>query len=423
MSTRVIGRRSFIGTTMGAAAFASVPASAGQALSAGAAPTRIDRSDYITLGRTGVRVSRVAAGLSLSAEDLIASADAGINYFDTAEKYMDGEHAKMVGAALRGRARKDLFVSAKFQAGLQNELSATTGDVIRRFHTFLEWLGTDYIDCMLIHNVQRPEALVNPAWLDAYRLLKAQGRVRFLGASTHDPKLHEIVGRAIESNLYDLLLVAYNPTTEGDLYGASGWPRLPKLLEEAKARNIAVSTMKIMIGAVAAGAVSGLGADAIDPNDIVARGKYLGARVAASRWVLEDPNVDVVQYTMTGDGTVAAAVETATTPFVEGDAELARAYHRFASGTACPIPCSAPCQQACPADVAIPDVLRYGMYYEHHGLEAQPRLEYASLPVENRANLCLTCESQACLSACPSGLDVSGLTRRAHVQLSLHQKA
>ena len=135
--------------------------------------------------------------------------------------------------------------------------------------------------------------------------------------------------------------------------------------------------MKIMIGAVAAGAVSGLGPDAVDPNDIVARGKYLGARVAASRWVLSDPNVDVVQYTMTGPGTVAAAVESGTTPFVEGDAELARVYHRFASGIGCPIPCSAPCREACPADVAIADVLRYGMYYDHHGLHEQARLEYA----------------------------------------------
>ena len=116
-------------------------------------------------------------------------------------------------------------------------MTATAQDVVRRFHTFLDWLGTDYIDCMLIHNVQRPEALTNPAWLDAYRLLKAQGRVRFLGASTHDPKLHEIVARTIETNLYDLLLVAYNPTTEGDLYGSAGWPRLPNCSRRPRPRE------------------------------------------------------------------------------------------------------------------------------------------------------------------------------------------
>ena len=417
MPTNTINRRSFMGTTMGAAVGASVPALGEQGLLS--SPERIDSSEYITLGRTGFKVSRVAAGLSLDAEALIASADAGINYFDTAEIYLDGEHAKMVGAALKGRPRKDIFVSAKFQPGLQNDLTATAEDVIRRFHMFLDWLRTDYIDCMLIHNVQRPEALTNPAWLEAYRRLKAQGRVGFLGASTHDPKLHEILARAIETNLYDLLLVAYNPTSEGDLYGSAGWLRLPKLLEEAKAKGIAVSTMKIMIGAVAAGAVSGLGPDAVDPNDIVARGKYLGARVAASRWVLSNPNVDVVQYTMTGPGTIAAAVEAGTTPFVEADAELARVYHQFASGIGCPIPCSAPCRAACPADVAIADVLRYGMYYDHHGLHQHARLEYASLPVESRADICLTCESQACLDACPDGVPVSALTRRAHTQLSL----
>ncbi len=420
MRAKMIDRRGFIGTAVGAAVASSVRAGAApQAPASPAVATRVDPADYITLGRTGVRVSKAAAGLSLKPQDLVAAADAGINYFDTAEKYLNGEHAKMVGQALKGRPRKDIFVSAKFQAGLQNELTASTDEVVKRFHTFLEWLGTDYIDCMLIHNVQNPAALENPAWLNAFKRLKDQGRVRFLGASSHDAKLQEVVAKAVQSNLYDLLLLAYNPTTEGDLYGSAGWPELPELLADAKQKGIAVSTMKIMIGAVAAGAVSGLGPDAVDPNDIVARGKYLDARVAASRWVLSNPNVDVVQYTMTGPGTVAAAVETATTPFREADAELARAHHRIASGLRCPIPCSAPCQSACPADVAIADVLRHRMYYEHYGLQKQAMLEYASLPAPNQAIACATCESQACLPACPEGVPVNDLIKGSHQMLSL----
>ncbi len=417
MRPKMIDRRGFIGATLGASVAASARAT--QETSAPAVPARIDTADYITLGRTGARVSKVAAGLSLKPEDLVASADAGINYFDTAEKYLNGEHSKMVGKALAGRPRKDFFVSAKFQAGLQNELTATTDEIVARFHTFLGWLGTDYIDCMLIHNVQRPEALENPAWLGAYKRLKDAGRVRYLGASSHDPKLQEVVARAVQSNLYDLLLLAYNPTSEGDLYGSAGWPGLPRLLQDAKQKNIAVSTMKIMIGAVADGVVSGLGPDAVDPNDIVARGKYLDARVAASRWVLSNPNVDVVQFTMTSAGTVAAAVEAGTTPFREADADLARTHHRIASGQRCPIPCPAPCQSACPADVAIADVLRHRMYYEHFGLQKQAMLEYASLETQQRAIACQTCESQACLSACPEGVPVNDLVKGSHGLLSL----
>ena len=66
--------------------------------------------------------------------------------------------------------------------------------------------------------------------------------------------------------------------------------------------------MKIMIGAVAAEVVTGVGRDGVDPNDIAGRGRYLDARVAANRWVLSHRFVDVVQYTMTGPDTVQAAV-------------------------------------------------------------------------------------------------------------------
>jgi predicted aldo/keto reductase-like oxidoreductase len=383
------------------------------------APARIGREHYVTLGRTGMKVSPVAAGLSLKAADLVAAADAGINYFDTAEKYLNLEHNRMVGAALKGRDRKSIFISAKFQDGLQRDLTATTEEIVTRVHQCLERLGTDYVDCMLIHNVQNPDALENPKWLAAYEQLKRAGKVRFLGASTHDPKLTEIVARIIRSNRYDLMLVAYNPTTEGDLYGSKGWPQLPKLLEEARGKDMAVSTMKIMIGAVAAGAVSGIGPDGIDPNDIKARSKYLDARIAATRWVLSNPSVNVVQYTMTGPETVAAAVKAATTRLRPRDKALALAYHHAVQGLGCPIPCPAPCVAACPAEVAIPDVLRHRMYYAHFGLQKQALLEYTALPGPQQARVCADCTSQACVRACPEGLAVKDLTREAHSLLTL----
>jgi len=378
---------------------------------------KIGPEHYVTLGRTGVRVSPVAAGLSLKADPLMLSADAGINYFDTAEKYLNGQHNRLVGEALKGRDRKSIFVSAKFQDGLQKDLTATTDEIVTRMHRCLERLGTDYVDCMLIHNLQNPDAVDNPQWLAAYDRLKADGKVRFLGASTHDPRLPDMLARVVQSGRYDLMLVAYNPTTEGDLYGSKGWPVMTKILEEAGRKKIAVATMKIMVGAVAAGTVTGVGHDGVDPNDITGRGKYLEARVAATRWVLSNPNVNVVQYTMTGPETVAAAVEAATTRFTKKDEAVARAYHESVRGHGCPIPCPSPCLSACPAGVAVPDVLRHRMYDRHFGLTDQARLEYGELSAGRQAAACATCISQACVAACPEGLPVASLTRDAHRQL------
>lgn len=380
---------------------------------------RITSDHYVTLGRTGMKVSKVAAGLSLKAEDLVGAADAGLNYFDTAEKYMNGKHTEMVGVALKGRDRSKIFISAKFQDGLQNDLTATTDEVVARVHKCLERLGTTYIDCMLIHNVQRPEALTNPAWLRAYDRLKVDGKVRFLGASTHDPKLPAIVGGIVENVRYDLLLLAYNPTTAGDLYGSPGWPAIPKLLEVAGKRNMAVSTMKIMVGAVAAGAVTGVSKPGYDPNDIAGRSTHLDARIAATRWVLTNPNVQVVQYTVTSPQVVAAAVEAATTPFRKKDADLARAYHVAMTGRACPIPCPAPCLDACPANVAIPEILHHRLYYEQFGLQKQAMLDYAALGPGGQAVACQTCVSQACIRACPEKLPVFTLLTASHDVLRL----
>jgi predicted aldo/keto reductase-like oxidoreductase len=155
-------------------------------------------------------------------------------------------------------------------------------------------------------------------------------------------------------------------------------------------------------------------ADGIDPNDIKGRGKYLEARIAATRWVLAHPGVHVVQYTMTGPETVRAAVTAATTPFAAGDVARARAHDERARGAGCPVPCPAPCQEACPAGVAVAEVLHHRTYAEHHGLRLQARLDYAALPPSRQARACVDCASQACVEACPESLPVKQLMRAAH---------
>jgi predicted aldo/keto reductase-like oxidoreductase len=120
---------------------------------------------------------------------------------------------------------------------------------------------------------------------------------------------------------------------------------------------------------------------------------------------------------MTGPETVAAAVRAATTGLDKKDEAVARAHHEAVRGRGCPIPCPSPCLTACPAGVAVPDVLRHRMYDRHFGLTDQARLEYRELPVLRRAQACLTCVSQACVTACPEGLPVASLTRDAHRHL------
>ena len=176
-----------MGATAAAAVTGTPDAGAAAQVARPVLAEKVTPDHYVPFGRTGMRVSPVGAGLSLKAADLVASADAGINYFDTAEKYLDGKHTTMVGEALKGRDRSKIFVNAKFQDGLQWGLTATADAIVARVHKALERLGTAYIDSMMIHNVQRREAVTNPEWLRAFERLKSDGKVRFSGRPRTTP--------------------------------------------------------------------------------------------------------------------------------------------------------------------------------------------------------------------------------------------
>src|SRR3974377_103567 len=69
---------------------------------------------YATLGRTGLKVTRVGFGCMITSDASVVerAADLGINHFDTARVYMSGNNERMVGAALKSR-RKNVVLSTK----------------------------------------------------------------------------------------------------------------------------------------------------------------------------------------------------------------------------------------------------------------------------------------------------------------------
>ena len=69
---------------------------------------------YRTLGKTGLKVTAVSFGCMITSDGSVIerAADVGINYFDTARGYQDGNNERMVGAALKGK-RKNLVLSSK----------------------------------------------------------------------------------------------------------------------------------------------------------------------------------------------------------------------------------------------------------------------------------------------------------------------
>src|SRR5215472_10410525 len=109
-----IGRREFIRT--GTLAGVSVGIATLTGVGSAAIPPNPEVRRYSPLGRTGMKISDISFGadrLSSGQEDLVHHAlDLGINYFDTAETYRDGDSETALGRALNGQ-RHRVFLASK----------------------------------------------------------------------------------------------------------------------------------------------------------------------------------------------------------------------------------------------------------------------------------------------------------------------
>ena len=367
----------------------------------GGEPPRIRRT--VTLGRTGLEVSDISFGSSGSADpELVLHAlERGVTFFDTAESYRFGAAEEALGVALRGR-RQDVVLGSKTKAGARDR-----GDsMMAALEGSLRRLRTDYLDIYYLHSVNDPARIANPEWAEFTERAIAQGKIRFRGMSGHGSRLAECLDIAIDRDLADVILVAYNFTQSPDFFDdlrtffgfVAQQPGLPARLERAREKNIGAVAMKTLAGA----RLNDLRAFE-RPGETFAQ--------AAFRWTLSDPRVDALVISMTSrdriDEYVAASDGGAPTG---ADRTLLRRYLARNGERYCRPSCGA-CESACPHGVEIAEVLRARMYAADYGDEALARAEYALAGAD--ASPCLSCGAQPCRGACPHGLEIPLLARAA----------
>ena len=160
--------------------------------------------EYKTLGNTGLLVSQLCFGTmtfsggegfwkaigtvdQAGADELIrASLEGGINFFDTADVYSEGESEKMLGQSLRnlGIARKDVVVATKVYGRTgpgRNDVGASRGHIMDAVEASLKRLQTDHIDLYQIHGNDSVTPVEET--LRALNTLVEQGKVRYIGCS------------------------------------------------------------------------------------------------------------------------------------------------------------------------------------------------------------------------------------------------
>ena len=184
---------------------------------------------YTTLGRTGIRVSRVGFGgggigqvwgATTDEESVRAihrALDLGITYFDVAPRYGNGKAEEVLGVALEGR-RDQAVIGTKVWLRA-DEMNDVEGAVTRAVDTSLRRLNMDYVDLLHLHNRfdarrgERPDSLspddvLGPV-LEAYRKMQRDGKTRFIGLSAQEPHVPSIK-RMMEGGYYDTVLAYYN---------------------------------------------------------------------------------------------------------------------------------------------------------------------------------------------------------------------
>ncbi len=108
----------------------------------------------------------------------------GVNYFDTAWPYMNGESEPFIGKALRGKPRDSYYLATKMPTWFLE--SAT--DAERYFDDQLKRCQVDYFDYYLLHNyeLERAEKCAQFGLFELMKKKQQEGKIRHLGFSIHD---------------------------------------------------------------------------------------------------------------------------------------------------------------------------------------------------------------------------------------------
>ncbi len=354
---------------------------------------------YRRLGRTDFRVSDIVTGSGPTRGEkgemvIRACLERGINYVDTAPDYSANGSEEAVGKAIRG-FRDDIFLATKFcTASGHLPVGTPVARFIEEIDGSLRRLGTDRVDLIHVHSCDEIDRLMDPNMHEAFDRLKEQGKARFLGFSSHTPKLVEVADRAVESGRFDVMMLAYH-------HGI--WPELGRVIERARSeQDMGVVAMKTLKGA--------------RHNGLAGFREHAPAfSQAALKWVLSNEHVSTAVISFSEMQHVDEYLQASGAKLAAKDVAVLEEYDRQIAGTYCAPHCGA-CLSSCPEDLPIADVLRYRMYYEDYRWESEGLRRYAALG--KNASVCASCTAP-CLGSCPVGIDIPQRMSGAHELLHI----
>lgn len=337
------------------------------------------------LGKTGLEVPVISMGVMNSDNPALvrAALDKGIKLFDTANGYQNGRNEEMLGNVFKDYPRNSFILATKVQPigvdrakGLPTR-DTTPEDFLGKFNTSLKRLRMDYVDILYLHKALTPEMASFKPIINIIQQLKKEGRVRFIGISTHN--LPAIIDTMVKADIWDVVLTTYNYLNT-ELIRENAEPPvlgMDNALKKANEAGLGVVAMKTLAGG-----------GYLDKE----RTKPINT-TAAIKWVLSNLNVHTTIPGMTNfdqlDLDIKIMENIALTDKEKNDITLAQSK----PGLYC-LSCNN-CLNACKLKLPIPEIMRTYMYaYGYSNFEMAYTLLNELSIGNNPCKFCEKCNTQ-----------------------------
>ena len=228
--------------------------------------------NYRELGLTGLKVSEISMGCEGMTEENYGmcsklfdiAEENGINYFDLYSS--DPQLRSAVGKALKGRREKFIIQSHICSVWKDGQYTRTRNlaEVRAGFAEMMKLLDVSFIDVGMIHYCDALsdwDEIIKNGILDYARELKADGKIKHIGLSSHNP---QVALKAVESKAVEVLMFSVNPCYDlqpasedvEDLWADEKYeghltnmdPEREKLYETCQRMGIGITVMKCFGG-------------------------------------------------------------------------------------------------------------------------------------------------------------------------------
>ena len=350
--------------------------------------------EYRTLGKTGLKVSVVSHGLAQLKEPAVIfkALDLGINFFDTAHVYQNGNSEMLLGKVLKEYGRKKVFIATKLPPLFELQENPMGKDPLlerkameEMMEKSLKRLQTDYVDVLFVHDIQDKKWLTNETILSFLEKVKKEGKARFVGVSLHDGRIFlDVADQLAKLTSYDVFLAWLNYLSP---------PEEVEALREVRKKDIGVIAMKTQVGGYDDEPTASL-----SPNQ------------ATLAWALNQDFVDSAVPGMKNMEELVENVGAVGKKMSWSDRKVLHTYYNSIKHKYCTM--CAQCIPSCGNAIDILTVNRTLMYYEGYRDLEQARQTYSQLSNRENAYSCINCSFPTC--RCVNGIKIANRMKYAH---------